>query len=110
MKEEKHISGDESKENSNVPESLNDEREGFGCPLCAVLGIGGKKGGDSKKKSKFNMILYLAGAVIGGLAGYLVLYRLLGCSDGACAITANPYISTGYGVIIGVLVAGIFTK
>jgi len=52
------------------------------------------------------MIKYLIGAVIGAVAGYLILYRLIGCSSGACPITANPYISTIYGVILGVLLAG----
>jgi len=54
------------------------------------------------------IVYYLVGAVIGGLVGYLVLYRLIGCSTGACTITADPYISTLYGIILGVLlVSGI---
>ncbi len=49
------------------------------------------------------IMYYLVGAVTGGLVGYFVLYRLIGCSTGACPITANPYISTLYGIILGVL-------
>lgn len=56
------------------------------------------------------MITYLMGAVIGGLAGYFVLYRIIGCSSGSCPITANPYTSIIYGIILGVLVAGIIAS
>ena len=52
------------------------------------------------------MVRYVIGAVIGGAAGYFVFYRLIGCSSGACPITANPYISTIYGIVLGILLAG----
>ena len=55
------------------------------------------------------MLRYIIGAAIGGLVGYFVLYKLIGCSTGACPITANPYASTVYGVILGALVANMFT-
>lgn len=51
------------------------------------------------------MIRYLVGALIGGIIGYFVLYKLIGCSNGRCPITANPYISTVYGIVLGVLLA-----
>lgn len=54
------------------------------------------------------MIRYIIGALAGGLLGYFVLYRLIGCASGACPITANPYISTIYGIILGLLAASIF--
>ena len=41
-----------------------------------------------------------AGIVIGGGLGY-AYHRLVGCSTGACPITANPWISTIYGVTLG---------
>jgi rhodanese-related sulfurtransferase len=53
------------------------------------------------------LIYYLLGAALGGLAGYFLLYKLIGCSSGACPITANPYISVIYGVIMGLLLVSI---
>lgn len=53
------------------------------------------------------MILRMAiGAVLGALAGYLIMYKLIGCSTGTCPITRNPYISTIYGAAMGMLLAG----
>lgn len=52
------------------------------------------------------MARYLIGALVGGAAGYFIFYRLIGCSSGACPITANPYISTVYGIVLGILLAG----
>lgn len=52
------------------------------------------------------MILRIViGALVGGAIGY-GLYRVVGCSSGACPLTANPWISTGYGVLMGLLIAG----
>ena len=52
------------------------------------------------------MIARLAiGAVIGGLAGF-ALYKIVGCSNGACPITSSPWISTLVGMVMGSLVAG----
>ena len=52
------------------------------------------------------MIKYLVGAAVGGLLGYFVLHKLIGCSSGSCPITANPVTSIIYGIIMGVLLAG----
>lgn len=41
-------------------------------------------------------------SVVGGIAGYAYFYYV-GCISGTCAITSNPYISTGYGMLIAVL-------
>ncbi len=46
---------------------------------------------------------YILGILIGGLIGYLY-YRFVGCASGSCAITSNPYLTTLYGAIIGLLV------
>lgn len=43
----------------------------------------------------------LAGASLG--FGY---HRIVGCRTGACPITANPYISTVYGALVGYLLSG----
>ena len=50
------------------------------------------------------MKLVLA-ALVGAGLGY-AYHRLVGCSTGACPITANPWISTGYGAALGLLFAG----
>ena len=42
--------------------------------------------------------------LLGAGVGY-AYHRLVGCSSGACPITANPYISTLYGAVIGGLFA-----
>ncbi|HRY29854.1 MAG TPA: DUF6132 family protein [Elusimicrobiota bacterium] len=42
--------------------------------------------------------------LLGALAGYL-WYRLVGCASGACPITSNPYLSTLYGALMGLLIA-----
>lgn len=46
-------------------------------------------------------LFILAGAVLG--FGY---HRLVGCRSGVCPITANPYISTLYGALVGYLLSG----
>lgn len=49
------------------------------------------------------MIKMIAGAVIGGIIGFLVGY-FGKCSSGVCPLTSNPYISTIIGLIIGLLI------
>lgn len=46
----------------------------------------------------------LIGVVLGGAGGY-GWYRVVGCSTGSCPITSNPYISTIYGALLGLLIA-----
>jgi len=48
-------------------------------------------------------IRVLVGILIGGAAGY-AYYRFVGCRTGACPLTGNPYISTAYGAMMGLLV------
>lgn len=43
--------------------------------------------------------------VIGAVLGY-GYHRLVGCRTGACPITANPYVSTLYGALMGYLLSG----
>jgi hypothetical protein len=46
----------------------------------------------------------IIGAVVGGGLG-LAGCKFIGCSSGACPLTSNPWISTIYGAVLGVLVA-----
>lgn len=47
-------------------------------------------------------IKYLLAIVIGGALGFL-FYKKVGCPNGSCPITANPYVSTIYGSVLGSL-------
>lgn len=40
--------------------------------------------------------------VIGGALGY-AYYYFVGCRTGSCPISGNPYISTVYGAVIGLI-------
>lgn len=42
--------------------------------------------------------------VVGAVLGY-AYYRFIGCSSGVCPITSNPFISTGYGALLGTVIA-----
>lgn len=53
------------------------------------------------------MVSYIIGGLIGGFFGYTVLYKLLGCQGGGCPIAASPYASAVYGILLGVLIAGL---
>lgn len=46
----------------------------------------------------------ILGIVIGGGLGF-AYYKFIGCASGACPITSNPWVSTVYGIVLGVLVA-----
>lgn len=59
-----------------------------------------------KKWFKNNM-LYIIGAVIGAIGGYLY-WNFVGCSGGTCAITSKPVNSTLYGALMGSLLFGLF--
>lgn len=48
------------------------------------------------------VFLYVA---VGALLGF-AYHKLVGCRTGVCPITANPYISTVYGGVMGFLASG----
>lgn len=51
-------------------------------------------------------LLILKGLIImAGLGGGYLYYHFVGCRNGYCPISSNPYISIIYGGIIGLLLA-----
>ncbi len=52
-----------------------------------------------------NMVKTISFVVIGGVAG-LAWQRIIGCRTGTCPITSNPYISTLYGAMMGLMLSG----
>ena len=59
------------------------------------------------KKWFNNNLLYLAGAALGAIAGYLY-WQQIGCSSGTCMITSKPVNSSLYGALMGALLLGMF--
>ena len=51
------------------------------------------------------IVRLIIGLVAGGLLGFGA-YRFVGCSSGACPLTANPWISTIFGMVFGALLSG----
>ena len=47
---------------------------------------------------------FIIGAVVGGLLG-LLYHKKVGCPTGSCPITSNPYGSTIYGAVMGLLIS-----
>jgi hypothetical protein len=47
----------------------------------------------------------LLSVALGALGGFFY-QRVIGCRSGACAITANPYVATLYGAMVGFLLSG----
>jgi len=42
--------------------------------------------------------------LLGGIGGF-AYYYFIGCQTGTCPITRNPYISTSYGILIGLVLS-----
>lgn len=61
------------------------------------------------KKWFNNNKLYVIGAILGGIGGYLY-WQQIGCATGTCLITSKPFNSTVYGALMGSLVFGLFKK
>ena len=43
-------------------------------------------------------------SVLGAVAGYSYYY-FIGCTGNSCPLTSNPYISSGYGMMVGLLMS-----
>jgi len=58
-------------------------------------------------------IKYLIGFIFGAVGGFSYYY-FIGCKTGACPLTSNPFISSIWGGVIGMLLAdtvtGLFRK
>lgn len=54
-------------------------------------------------------ILVSIGLITGATAGF-IYWKFVGCANGTCMITSNPYISTVYGGIMGGLVFSLVKK
>ena len=50
------------------------------------------------------MVHTVLAVLVGGGLGF-GWHRFVGCRSGACAIWANPYVSTLYGALLGFLLA-----
>ena len=47
---------------------------------------------------------------LGGAAAGFAWYYYVGCASGTCPISSNPYVSTAYGAVVGVLASGGFRR
>lgn len=73
-----------------------------------------KKSPETKKSFKEKLftlfpILSIVGLVIGIIGGY-IYYLKVGCVDGTCAITSNPWLSMLWGGVLGYLLFDMFNK
>ena len=62
----------------------------------------GRPAGERKRKMLVHTLIYVGGGALLGFA----YHKLVGCSTGACPITANPYIATLYGAFVGLIAGG----
>jgi len=58
------------------------------------------------QKGKSRMLVHMVLYVVGGAAVGFGYHKIVGCRSGACPITANPYISTLYGALVGFFAGG----
>ncbi len=52
------------------------------------------------------IIAIVVGVVIGGALGF-ANYKFIGCKTGTCPLSANPWISTFYGMLVGGILGSI---
>jgi len=57
-----------------------------------------------KKLLNNRLLKFFMFVFIGGVGGF-AYYYFIGCNTGTCPITTNPYISTSYGMLIGLVLS-----
>jgi Family of unknown function (DUF6132) len=57
-----------------------------------------------KRSLTMPWLKFLIAPVIGGALGF-IYYKFIGCSTGTCPITSNPWISTIYSSVMGLLIS-----
>jgi hypothetical protein len=60
------------------------------------------------KITRKRFLFPLTGIIIGIAGGYLYYY-FIGCQNGSCAITSNPWLSMLWGAAVGYLIGDLFT-
>ena len=48
-------------------------------------------------------VKFVIAPIVGGVLGFLY-YKFIGCSSGTCPITSNPWVTSLYGAVMGLLV------
>ena len=56
-----------------------------------------------KKSCRLTSILCTIALPPVGSAGGWLYYRYVGCTTGTCAVTSSPWLSTGFGCVLGSL-------
>ena len=56
-----------------------------------------------KKNCKLTGILRAIALPLVGRAGVWLYYRYVGCTTVTCAVTSSPWLSTGFGCVLGSL-------
>lgn len=54
-------------------------------------------------------LLRIIGASVGSIGGF-AYFHFVGCANGTCPITSNPYMTTLYGALMGYLLFDMFKK
>lgn len=58
------------------------------------------------RSKRTRRIVLASGFLVGAIGGFLY-WKFVGCLNGTCMIWSNPWIATGYGGVLGWLLAGI---
>ena len=71
---------------------------------CSVPGITCNFSAGGGSVSGGMIVRIFIGVVVGGVLGF-GYYKVVGCPTGTCPLTRNPWITTIYGALLGVLIA-----